>query len=123
MTYFVVLPVFLVWLASGLIAITVLRAKAPAWSGIALVVHVFLWSTLGVILANALLIAVLALGASHVPEASASSSVAQDVLRMLWGMLSILGPFAASALGWLFGVMVGIGLGCWRIRKARGRPG
>lgn len=110
MAYFIVLPAFLAWLFIAFGVLLALRIRAPSWRGRPYVFHASLWASIGVLLANALLVACLALGVgllSSGTEAEAQRP-GQGLFQVVWGALAILGPFLASAIGWGLGLLVGV---------------
>ena len=108
MTYFVVLLLFLAWLVVSFIALIVLRVKWPEWRGRFYFFHAVLWSSLGILVANALLIVGLWLGFPLIDSSNNPQSIFQNLVRAVWGVSAIIGPLLASAGGWGIGILVGL---------------
>ena len=96
----------------------VLRAKAPKWRGRPYVGHAFLWATVGMVLANALLIATLCLGATLMPAMAQREGFIPSAIRLIWVAAAVLGPFFASLGGWLFGLAAGLLIASGRARSS-----
>lgn len=118
MAYFLVVPAFLAWLAFSAAVLILLRVKAPNWPGRPYVFHGSLGASAGALIANALLVAALALGANLMPESAQAQGSVQDLSRIVWGLAALLGPFAATAVGWLLGLLVGLVAAHSRGRRA-----
>jgi hypothetical protein len=117
MAYFIVLPLFFAWLIVSFIALTVVRVKAPEWRGRNYLFHASIWSSVGVLAANAFLIASLWFGANFIGASSGNEATLQNFARIVWGVAAILGPLFASAIGWFVGMLVGLVIAHGRIQN------
>lgn len=124
-TYFIVFSAFVGWLLVAFALLLALRLKARGWSGRPYVFQAVLWASIGVLVANALLVALLALGVGLFPSGpeAEAQSLGQGLLRFVWGALAILGPFLASAVGWFAGLFTGLFIAHGRLRNAAGQLG
>ena len=116
MAYFLILPAFVLWLlvaAAGILATRLIPRLAPIYP---YALRASLWASVGTVVANAVLIGLLALGMG-VLEPTASQSTAQDAAQMAWGLTALGGPVIASALGWLGGFVFGLFLAFRRSRR------
>jgi hypothetical protein len=110
MAYFLILPAFVLWLIVAGVAVLVVKS-VPAFSvAYPYVWRIALWATVGLIAANAVLVALLALGFVALGDGTAPASAGHDAFQLLWGLTAIGGPVIASALGWLVGAVLGLAL-------------
>lgn len=119
MPYFIIVPLFLLWATLAGIAIAIVLRSPSARPWHAYVMRVAIWATVGIIAANGVLILALGLGIGLMDGTVAHSPVRAG-LQLIWGLMALLGPFAASALGWLAGAVLGVYLG---FRHRRRNPG
>jgi branched-subunit amino acid permease len=111
MTYFLILPAFVLWLIVAGTAALVARLVPALSVAYPYVWRIALWATAGLIAANAALVALLALGFVALGDGMAPSSAGHDAFQLLLGLTAIGGPVVASALGWLVGAVLGFALG------------
>lgn len=119
MAYFIILPVWVLVLL-GMAALTVATRMVPRWSPIfPYAWRVLLWSSVGFLVANALLWLGEAaiVGAGRPADAEQSGPAA---LQAALGLALILGPVIASMAG--FGTGTGVALFLARRRAAKGQP-
>jgi hypothetical protein len=77
--------------------------------------RVCIWATVGTLTANVILISLLALGVQSLNSLQTGSPI-HDGLQVMWGLSTLLGPFAASAVGWIGGACLGMYLALGRRR-------
>jgi hypothetical protein len=70
---------------------------------------------MGTLLANVVLISLLALGVKTFGSLQNGLPV-HDGLQVMWGLSALLGPFAVSAVGWIGGACFGMYLALRRRR-------
>jgi len=105
--YFFLAGAFLFWLVIATIAIASVRAIPALRSMFPLVWRVAVWATVGLIAANILLGLVIAAGFLVLPSES-DPSAGREALQVGLAFTALLGPFAASAVGWLGGAIFGV---------------
>lgn len=115
MPYFILVPVFLGWLLICGIATTAGKRMASLRPWRSYVVQVCIWSTVGILIANSVLILLLAESIQALPELQDGTTIRYG-LQVAWGLGALFGPFAVSALGWMGGVCFGLYLGHQRRR-------
>ena len=107
MAYFFILPAFVVWLIVAAIGLAIVRTN-NRFSGVyPYAWRVVLWSTAGFIVANALLIIVVAGAANVLGPGLPERTLTRDALQLIMGLGAILGPIPASLVGWLGGAALG----------------
>ena len=92
MPYFFVVPAFLVWLliaGSATLAARSLPSLAPVYP---FVWRISLWSTLGFIAGNLVLIALLWLGFAAIGPSPTQPSTAHGAAQVAWVVSALLGP-------------------------------
>ncbi|PWF44686.1 hypothetical protein [Massilia glaciei] len=107
MAYFIILPVFVVWLlvaGAAMVACRLIPSCADAWQ---YVWRIALWATVGFIVANAALWFFLMPALAAMPSNSDSSGM----LKSLWGLVAIGAPFLITPIGWAIGAAIGFFLG------------
>lgn len=106
MTYFFILPAFVVWLIIGVAFLVFVRTRPLypyAW-------RVVLWSSVGFVITNVLLLIVVA-GAMALmgpAPAEAERTMGRDALQLIVGLGAFVGPVFASLLGWVAGAGAGV---------------
>ena len=115
MPYFILIPVFLGWLLICGIATTASKWMASLRPWRSYVVQVCVWSTVGILIANSVLVLLLAQGIQAL-DALRDGTTIRSGLQVAWGLGALLGPFAVSALGWMGGVCFGLYLAHQRRR-------
>lgn len=107
MAYFVILPVFFLWLVVAAIGLVIIRKDSQISHIYPYAWRVVLWSTGGFVLANVLLM-ILVVGAVGVlGPGSPERTVGRDALQLFVGLGGIVGPIPASLIGWLAGAVLG----------------
>ncbi len=119
MTYFLVLPLLVMWLlaAAGATAATRMIPQLNhlfpwAW-------RISLWATLGCIVGNAILLLLLS-NAHHLGLPSDMGSFADELFKLGMGLTVLLGPIFVSAVGWIAGAIIGALLAFSRTRRQPG---
>ena len=106
MAYFFILPAFVIWLLFALGAVGLTKSASPLAAAYPYVWRVSLWASIGVLVANALLIALLALG--FVALEGTGGDPANDApIRFIFGLSAVVGPILVSAAGWFTGALLG----------------
>jgi hypothetical protein len=120
MPYFFVAAAFAAFfLAMGIASLIVLAFRSLrhllsfAW-------RIWLWSSLGFVAANALLIAAVRFGILPLLDATTSPPWLRNSVGILGGLTIVLGPFIASAVGVGVGSLLGVVLALRSIRAAKG---
>ena len=106
MTYFLLLPLFLLWLICAIAATAATRFVSQLNQLFPYVWRVSLWATIGCVLANATLLWMLSL----MERAGAPlfmGSFAEQALQLTFGLALLAGPLLASAAGWSAGALLG----------------
>jgi hypothetical protein len=121
MPYFFVVPAF-VLAALAMSAASILCAAVPRWRGaFPFAWRILLWSSVGCIVANipmfGLYLVPLGLQRAGVTPDMAADNTA---LRIVFVACLLIGPFVASAAGYLGGVFIGVRLAA-RAKKEHGR--
>jgi hypothetical protein len=116
MAYFIILPAFIVWLIVGAIALLVIRANGRLSHSFPYAWRFYLWSTIGFVIANVLLVIVVAGGAALLEPGSEERTFGRDAVQLMVGLGGIVGPIPASVIGWLGGGLLGA------FRSFRKRP-
>ncbi|MES3023475.1 MAG: hypothetical protein V4857_18070 [Pseudomonadota bacterium] len=114
MAYFIILPVFVVWLMVAGVAMAACRlipSFADAWQ---YVWRVALWATVGFVAANAVLWLFLIPALGPMP----SKTVGGGLLHYIRALVAIGGPLLVTPIGWSIGSAVGLFLG-YRTHHAR----
>ena len=104
MLYFLVLPIFLLWLAGAGLAVAVCRWARRFRPAFPFAWRMALWASLGFLSANALLILSVVLGLGIAERAPAGAG---QVLGNLSAVGALVGPPLISGAGWLLGLLVG----------------
>jgi len=104
--YFFLAGALLLWVVAAAIAVAVTRAVPALRSTFPFAWRVAVWATLGVLVANVLLGLAVGAGLLVLPDSN-DYSAAHDALGAGIAITAILGPFAASAVGWLGGAVLG----------------
>lgn len=121
MTYFLVLPLFILWVL-GACAMTAASRYVPQlrllfpW-----VWRICLWATLGVIAANAVMVWALTILGS-VDHPFMPGSFADELSRLAIGVAVLAGPLLASAAGWSAGALLGAVLALLKTRRKAAPP-
>lgn len=116
MTYFLVLPLFILWLLGACAMTAASRFVPPLRHLFPWVWRICLWATLGVIAANAVMACTLAMiGSAGQPFAP--GSFADELSRLAIGMAVLAGPLLASATGWSAGALLGAVLALLKTRR------
>jgi len=116
MAYFIIIPIFVLWLVVAGAAIVGTR-KIPSLNfAYPYVIRACTWATIGFLVANVALVLSLASSAQLLSELPNQFS-GRSVLEMIWGLAAILGPVPASAIGWLAGAFLGFFLAYREGRK------
>jgi hypothetical protein len=118
-TYFMLLPAFVLASAAAAVGTLVVWFSRRLRPMFPFVWRAWLWGTLGFFAANALFFVAL-LVIVPVVETLSSTSWLHNPVRFVEGVIVVLGPLGASALGGGFGVFLGCFLG-WRVVDARAR--
>ena len=106
MTYFLLLPLFLLWLICAIAATAATRFVSQLNQLFPYVWRVSLWATIGCVLANATLLWMLSL----MERAGAPlfmGSFAEQAFQLTFGLALLAGPLLASAAGWSAGALLG----------------
>jgi len=109
MPYFIIIPAFAAWLVLSVITVLVCRFWAPAKVLFPYVWRICLWSDLGFLVANAIFWGLILMGLHFLREIQ---SGAHEAVSLITAGTLFIGPFIASALGWLAGFLAGIILAC-----------
>ena len=120
MTYFIVIPLFAAWLAVCLGVSLMLRIRSPEWRGRRYFFHASLWSSVGIVVANILLITGLDLGLQLMNNGGDSEGVFQTLSRLVWAVSAFLGPLVVSVAGWAVGIVVVLAIAHWKVQHATG---
>ena len=110
MLYFVILPAFAFWLVVATLAVCIAKSVPRVAFAFPFVWRICLWATLGFVVANALLILLLAGGFLALGRQPSVPTQGGDAARILLGVGTVVGPLVASVGGWLFGAVVGAAL-------------
>ncbi len=117
MTWFLVLPFFLLWLVMAAGATAAARFVPQLHHLFPYVWRISLWATIGWVAASAALFGLLHLmdGAGPLFEAG---SVGEQLFHVTVALAMFAGPFLACAVGWSLGVLLGIVLAYLKGRGA-----
>ena len=107
MAYFLILPVFVIWLLFACAAIIATRSVPSLSGAFPYVWRITLWATVGLVAANAALVLLLAFGIVTAGSSVTPESAGRDVFQFVWGVTAIGGPLVVSPLGWLVGAALG----------------
>ena len=110
MTYFLLLPLFLLWLICAIAATATTRFVPQLNQLFPYVWRVSLWATIGCVLANATLLWILSL-MERAGAPLALGSFAEQAFQLTFGLTLLAGPLLASAAGWSAGALLGALLG------------
>lgn len=110
MLYFVILPAFAFWLVLATLAVAITKFVPRVAFAFPFVWRICVWATLGFVVANALLVLLLAGGFMAIDRHESAPGEGGDVLRILWSLGAVVGPLVASAAGWLSGAVIGAAL-------------
>ena len=118
MAYFLILPAFVVWLIVAGVSTVIAKKFSRFPVAYPFVWRISVWATLGFVVANVLLIVLLALGFIALEDASADHSSSRDTFQIVWGLTAIGGPVIVSVLGWLLGAVAGVVLALIHYKRA-----
>lgn len=118
MAYFLVLPAFALWLIVAALAVAIVKTVPRLASIYPYAWRVSVWATVGFVIANVALAVAVAVGFVAVDRYSAEPSAMRDAAQATLGVTAIVGPFIASALGWLAGAVFGLILAHRSLRHA-----
>ena len=107
MAYFLILPVFVIWVLFACAAIVATRSFPSLSGAFPSVWRIALWATVGVVAANAALVLLLTVGFATIGSSAPPESAGRDVFQFVWGLTAIGGPLLASLLGWVAGAGLG----------------
>jgi Ca2+/Na+ antiporter len=105
--YFLVIPAFILWLLVATIAVVITKYITKLSAAYPYVLRIAIGSIIGILIANALLIGLLALG--FVGADSLNRGASRDTAQIVWGLATFVGPIMASVAGWILGGIVGVG--------------
>ena len=106
MTYFLLLPLFLLWLICALGATATTRLVPQLNQLFPYVWRISLWATIGLVVANATLLGMLQL-MQHAGAPLALGSFEEQAFQLAFGLAVLAGPTLASAAGWTAGALLG----------------
>jgi len=107
MPYFILLPIFIAWVLIFAVVMAIAQSVPSLIPLRPYVKHVGIWSSIGTLIANVILILLLILGAQAIDGLKDGSSIRAS-LQVIWGASALIGPFAISALGWFGGASLGL---------------
>lgn len=107
MAYFIILPAFILWLVIASIALVVVRRSRRYPHAFSYAWRFCLWSTIGFVVANVLLVGILAGAFILMGPASGERTIGRDALQLIVGIGGMVGPILASLAGWLAGGLLG----------------
>jgi hypothetical protein len=120
MPYFFIAPAFVFYVVLGGMLVVACRVIDSLRRFSSYVWRIWLWGGIGVVVGNALLVAILYVPLTHI-GVSGSAKSSHDIVGIIVGVAVLLGPFVASAFGLLVGAAAGAYL-AWRINR-RGQVG
>lgn len=116
MIYFIIAPLFVLWLVTAAIALAATRFITPLRPMFPHVWRMCLWPTIGFIVAVGALMALtmLLIGFDMPLE---RGTMIDDIVRTVMGLAIGLGPLVAAVIGWLGGLLLGMALAFLRQRR------
>ncbi|MES2018195.1 MAG: hypothetical protein V4484_17040 [Pseudomonadota bacterium] len=118
MAYVFILLAFVLWLLFAAAAMLTTRLTPRLATVYPYAWRVSLWGTVGFLVANAMLLGLLALGFMAMDTRHPAPSLTQDAAKIAWALAALGGPFIASALGWMAGCPFGVLLAFLRARRS-----
>lgn len=120
MIYFFLLPLFVAWIAFALCIVFIARRWATLKPFSSSIQGVCVGATIGMLLANAILAALLLLTSTRLPPHSAG--IVSNAVNFAWAFTAVIGPLPATVAGWLVGALGGVWLAYRsRVRAVVGR--
>ena len=105
MVYFVLLPIFIMWLLLATAMVLLARLKPSLQHMYPIALGIAVWSSIGFIAANLVLILLIWIGGQFVASDNVGSI--HQILQLVFGLMVLVGPIAASAIGWAGGLVLG----------------
>ncbi len=119
MTYFLVLPLFVMWLLAAVGASAASRIIPQLNHLFPWVWRISLWATLGCAVGNAILLLLLS-NADRLGQPFDTGSYADELYKLGVDLAVLIGPMFVSALGWIAGALIGALLAFSRTRRKPG---
>ena len=110
MLYFIILPAFALWLVLATLAVGVTKSVPKIAFAFPFVWRIGLWTTIGFVVANAVLVVLLTGGFFAIDRQPSAANEGGNAMRILWGVGTVVGPIIASTAGWLLGAVIGVTL-------------
>lgn len=106
MSYFFVLPLFALWLIVAVVAVMLARKRPRLQPAYPYVVRICAWATIGIVLANIVLVLALVFSGAQLPERPID--FIDKAVVLVWGIALLLGPMLATVTGWFSGAILGV---------------
>jgi cell division protein FtsX len=91
----------------------------PEWRGRGYLFHASIWSSVGAVMANILFLVSFESSLDHIFHILNNDSPLHFLGVVVFGMTTIFGPFVATAIGWLVGLLAGLAFARGRIKNPK----